>query len=299
MTSSEVGLRAPSRLRDAEQSFPSDAYPRVDEQEDFRDSDILTSHLKLCDIRNDILDVAGQLHQHDFANYHKAVHYPLCLLEHWREEMPARYSFSFAHGIPPAMLTLPCVRSLASLYLRFHQGYILLLRPVFFKLLALALGKVDDNDPPADSSLDRLFDYSSRCLEAAKCNMRILMDLSRAHRIAKYGFWESLHLFSAINIFSLARLAHALRPFSLYQDDDDLSLYTAAKTLLHTIAAHGNVASKGHVKLVDEIEQLLDVVVSSQSSTHTDRPISMTMADVEQDIFQWIENIDSMDHHPV
>jgi len=186
MTSSEVGLKATLRFKDTEQLLPSSAQLRMDEQRDFRDPEILTAHIKLCDIRNDILETAGRLQQQDFANYHQAIHYPLCLLEQWRLEVPAQYSFDFSQGIPTQMLQLVSMRSLASLYLRYHQGYILLIRPIFFKLLAIALGK-DADESPTDS----LIDFSSRCLEFAKCNMRILMGLSNKDKIGKLPCFDS------------------------------------------------------------------------------------------------------------
>lgn len=292
MTSSEVGLKATLRFEEAEQPMPSSAGLTPEEQPDFTDADILTAYLRLCDARNSILETAGRLQQDDFANFSGAVQHPLHLLEQWRLAMPAKFSFDFSYGIPSAMQRLPSMRSLASLYLRFHQGYILLIRPIFFKLLAITLGK-----DPDESSLDTLIDFSSRCLEAAKCNMRILMGLSHADRLAKYGFWESLHLFSAINVFSLARLAHTLRPFSLCQTDSDLELYKSAKDLLHSMAAHGNAASKGHVRLIEEIERLLDAV--SLHFSNQDPNLTVSMTDLEQDIFQWIESIDNMDQYPV
>ena len=51
---------------------------------------------------------------------------------------------------------------------------------MFFKLLAFVLGK--DRDV---SSLDTLMELSSRCLEAAKCNMRILTGLYNINRIGE------------------------------------------------------------------------------------------------------------------
>lgn len=292
MTSAEVGLKASLRFTEAEQPMPSNASLKSEEQADFRDPDILAAYLRLCEARNIILETAGRLQQDDFTNFSHAVQHPLHLLEQWRLAMPPKFSFDFSYGLPSAMLNLPSMRSLASLYLRFHQGYILLIRPIFFKLLAITLGKDAD-----ESSLDTLIEFSNRCLEAAKCNMRILMGLSHADRLAKYGFWESLHLFSAINVFSLARLAQTLRPFSLYQTDSDLELYTSAKSILHSMAAHGNAASKGHVRLIEEIERLMDAVSLHSSNQDTDLTVSMT--DLEQDIFQWIESIDNIDQYPV
>lgn len=272
--------------------MPSDEGLTLDEQRDFATADILTAYLRLCDVRSSVSEATTRLRQGDFANFHITMQQPMSLLSQWRQSIPEKYDFDFILGIPEKMTTLPSMRSLASVYLRFHQGYILLIRPIFIKLLAIALGKDAD-----ESSLDTLIDLGSYCLDASKCNMRILMGLSQAERLAKYGFWESLHLFSAINVFALARLAHTLRPFSLYQTENDLLLYASAKDLLYNMAARGNAASKGHVRLMNEIERLLDAVSTVPSSSDTQLGISM--ADLEQDIFQWIENMDYMDQHPI
>ncbi|TPX15852.1 uncharacterized protein E0L32_000186 [Thyridium curvatum] len=306
MTSAEVGLKATLRFDDAELPLPSDegllhlpsSPPQQQQQQqedvvgEFHDAQVLAAYLKLCSIRSDIAETAGRLREEDFADYQRVVREPLRRLERWRAELPARYSFDFANlagggGLPPAMLALPSMRSLASIYLRYHQGYIILIRPVFFKLLATALGK----GPSDESSVDNLIGLSSRCLEAAKCNTRIMMGLSNADRIAKYGFWESLHVFSSVNIFSLARLVYAIRPFSPFPDPEDLTLYSFAKELLVSMAGHGNAASRGHLKLIEETERLLDAV-SSQSQG------AEAMVGLENDIFQWIESIGDIDAMP-
>ena len=57
----------------------------------------------------------------------------------------------------------------------------MLIRPVFFKFLSIVLGKDGDM-----SSIDELIDMSSRCLDAAKCNMRILTTLSSTYRLGEF-----------------------------------------------------------------------------------------------------------------
>lgn len=56
------------------------------------------------------------------------------------------------------------------------------------------------------------------------------------------------------------------------------------------MATQGNVASKGHIKLIEETERLLDAVLSSQDQG------GGTMMDLEHDIFQWFESIDDVDN---
>jgi hypothetical protein len=56
----------------------------------------------------------------------------------------------------------------------------MLIRPVFFKLLSIVLGKATEM-----SSIDGLLALSAGCLEAAKCNMRIVTTLSEYSRLGK------------------------------------------------------------------------------------------------------------------
>ncbi|KAL2417445.1 hypothetical protein ABEF91_006508 [Exophiala dermatitidis] len=283
MTAPEVRLKPTLRLDDVELALPADETLTRQDRSEFNDAQILAAHLKLCGIRSDIAEVAGRLQEDDFADYQRAVQVLLSRLQQWKTELPVQYRFEFDSGLPTAMLALPSMRSLASVYLRYHQGYIILMRPVFFKLLAIALGKTDD-----EASLDSLIELSSRCLEAAKSNMRIVMGLSHTDRIAKYGFWESLHIFSSVHIFSLAQLADTFRPMSLSPASDDSTLYQFAKDLLISMANHGNIAAKGHIKLIDETERLLADVTSRRQLN------AAAMVDLEQDIFQWIELLDDV-----
>lgn len=149
------------------------------------------------------------------------------------------------------------------------------------------------------SSLDGLIGLSSQCLEAAKCNMRIATMLSDTSRLgesrqqgsiystdgssAKYGFYDSLHLFSSIKIFSLSRLVNTIRPLSLMQEPQDLSLYSTARELLLSMATCGNLASRGHVKMLEDIERLLDVVSQSQDEQMLNFRLD--------EIFPWIDSI--------
>lgn len=121
MTSAEVGLRPTLCFDDAQLALPADELLSHQDQRDFHDAQILAAHLKLCGIRSDIADVVGRLQQEDFTNYRQVVQQPLGRLEQWRLELPAHCSFEFSQGIPPAMLSLPSMRSLTSVYLRYHQ----------------------------------------------------------------------------------------------------------------------------------------------------------------------------------
>jgi proline utilization trans-activator len=121
MVSSEMGLRATFGFEHTEHSLPSDAQLPAADRDDFWDSQIMTAHLKLCNIKSLILDTIGRLQQTDFASYEKLIEVPLCGLESWKRELSPVISFEFSNGVPQAMLDRPSMRSLASCYLRYHQ----------------------------------------------------------------------------------------------------------------------------------------------------------------------------------
>lgn len=75
---------------------------------------------------------------------------------------------------------------------------------------------------------------------------------------------------------------------SLSPASDDSTLYQFAKDLLISMANHGNIAAKGHIKLIDETERLLADVTSRRQLN------AAAMVDLEQDIFQWIELLDDV-----
>jgi proline utilization trans-activator len=121
MVSSEMGLRASVGFAQAEHAFPSDEQIHPIHRADFWDSYIMTAHLKLCNIRVHILETVGQIQESDFASYERVIAVPLQELDVWKTELSPLIVFDFSNGVPQQMLDLPSMRSLASLYLRYHQ----------------------------------------------------------------------------------------------------------------------------------------------------------------------------------
>lgn len=121
MVSSEMGLRAAFGFAQAEHSLPSDEQLPHAHRNDFWDSEILTAHIKLCNIRNNILETIARLQEADFSSYKTVVEVPLCELESWKREISPSLFFDFSNGVPEEMIAKPSMRSLASCYLRYHQ----------------------------------------------------------------------------------------------------------------------------------------------------------------------------------
>lgn len=103
-------------------------------------------------------------------------------------------------------------------------------------------------------------------------------------RTAKYGLWDSIHLFSGIIILSLAQIIDTAHPGSIAQTEQDTSLYAESKSLLAKLASVGNLAAKGHLRTLEDIETVLERV----TQTHAQ---SQDWFDL--DIFEWIDTLNS------
>jgi proline utilization trans-activator len=105
--------------------------------------------------------------------------------------------------------------------------------------------------------------------------------------LAKFGFWESLHLFSSIKIFLMARVINTTRPLSIvYRDSEDDTRYQKAKLLLQEMVDAGNMASRGHNHLLEELERMHDHIASRGQSENAD---GLIFPDLDVDIDNWLE----------
>lgn len=122
------------------------------------------------------------------------------------------------------------------------------------------------------------------CLAAYHPWMGVLTELDVAH----FGFWDSLHLFSSLTIFCLAMSANRRRPGSFDERHDDFPTYSAAKDILRDMIRAGNVASKGHEKMLSDVEALGEVLGSVQTGV-SDLPMEQWDMDV------WMAQVLSVD----
>lgn len=172
------------------------------------------------------------------------------------------------------------------------------MRPVFLALFEHVLRRT-----AGDAGIDELIVLGRECLSKAMHNLRIFASLSRAGNIgqlvnkrclfmssalmliqARYGFWESLHLFSALKIFSLATLMYELRPFEVY--DDDAALVVSSRALLHDMAVGGNFAAKGHCKMLEEVDQIVHDVVRNPI-TFLDDYGNPRLFSIDEEMISW------------
>lgn len=82
----------------------------------------------------------------------------------------------------------------------------------------------------------------------------------------------------------------AVLPASLTFSTETELLYHDSRLLLSEMAGVGNIASKSHVKLLEEAEQLRSHLVARYSNI-----ISTLPADFDLDMSRWLEMLDNAD----
>ncbi|KAF6817754.1 hypothetical protein CSOJ01_02191, partial [Colletotrichum sojae] len=82
---------------------------------------------------------------------------------------------------------------------------------------------------------------------------------------SKFGFWDSMHLFSSLMLVCLALAVNKRRPGSFDEKENDFMTYSTGKTVLGEMVQAGNLASKGHERMLLEIEQLAEVLSGIQA----------------------------------
>ncbi|KAK4494903.1 hypothetical protein PRZ48_014259 [Zasmidium cellare] len=206
-------------------------------------------------------------------------------LEQWRSGIPAAFALDRSNAFPEQTLERPEMRSLASIYLRYDHAIITLLRPVFFKLMtSIIQGETDA------TFLDGHHELSVECIAAARCSLQILQMLAEADRIAKYGFWESLHIFSSLTITTLATLVNKTRPYSFNTSELDENIISNCNGLLSDMAAAGNLAARSHQKMLQDIENSLGPIFAGPDSQQVDA--ALQWADMEAELLQWADLFD-------
>lgn len=121
MTGSEMGMNAAFDFEEVEVHLPSTNDLAPIDCAEFTDGTIFTAHVRLCNVRAGVLSSIPSIRDTDGDSVDTNFTKPLDLLSDWRKELPARIDFDFSQGVPQAMIALSEMRSLASVYLRFHH----------------------------------------------------------------------------------------------------------------------------------------------------------------------------------
>ncbi|KAL4877966.1 hypothetical protein BJY04DRAFT_230241 [Aspergillus karnatakaensis] len=216
----------------------------------FSDPEFLTAQVKLYRIKYEIIRKISELRSGDSTEMYSLLNPCLDALRRWRLGFPHSLEYTANDGFSSSTLSCPEMRTIASLLLRYNQCHILLLRPLLLQQLSAIVSSEHD-------LLDRtgLTSLNAECLRSAQDNSRIQLALSRCDRIAKFGFWESLHIFSSLTIQIIANFMMDREPSS-FPIGTQVSLYAKQRILLGEMARAGNLASRDHEKMIEDIEGL-------------------------------------------
>ncbi|KAF9872883.1 hypothetical protein CkaCkLH20_09746 [Colletotrichum karsti] len=277
MISTELGVApALSSVPDGIQ-LPNSNGLTVDELEELSDPNLLTATTQLCEIKRFVVITAAKYGDVDEEKRLEMIRPCIEMLQEWRGNLPSSMTFTFEENLPTRLMENQFGRILASIYLRYHQCYILLLRPLYLQKLSSIVQKRRLNSqqvqPSRVGSLptegdDPMKEVKIQCLEAARNNCKILLGLWNYDKIAKFGYWESLHLFSGLAILALARVSFKRGSGgSSPVEQDDTVLYTKTRALLREMARVGNPAAKDHDALLSDVEAMVDRVCEEELAT--------------------------------
>ncbi|KAF9890087.1 hypothetical protein FE257_006248 [Aspergillus nanangensis] len=284
MTSSELGLVSSFRPGQIELEYPTNDVIPVEDAVQFHEAEFFHARIQLTLIKAEADVFIDMWHsiQDDIPDIERQVIPIMTRLQSLISNLPAHMSFDCESGMPEDMTRMPTMRSLASLYLRCHHCFILLLRPLFLKHIAHIL-----SDDIFSIPQENLQTFSNRCVLAARTNLCILIGLWDRERIAKFGFWDSLHLFSSLTILSLAMTTNRQR-LGIFEKDTDFVTYSTAKNLLYDMVRAGSLASKEHAKMLSDVEALGEALEAIQTQ-------GMDPPTEQWDMDHWIEQVLNLD----
>ncbi|CAH0025191.1 unnamed protein product [Clonostachys rhizophaga] len=257
MISVELGLTP------TEATFPADIAPPSSKNippgdlDQLFDSDLFRLQIRISELKLRVARIEDLLRE--TSEYHDSIvqslKESLDSLQDFRVSIPNYMSLDFSKDSSAAICNLPWARGIATLYLRYHQCYAALLQPVYYNHLVLALKSAPS--PELSPIVSRLMEEG---LHAARSNCQIILDLFQRGRNARYGYWDSAHLFSGLVILSLSRI------MTKGHENDELSgsdtrLYNTCRAILHGMASAGNPSSKDHLSHLADVEPIVDMLM--------------------------------------
>ncbi|KAH8820214.1 hypothetical protein F5884DRAFT_744574 [Xylogone sp. PMI_703] len=253
ITSTEMGWKPACTSAGRELSYPSNEGLSETDLEEFHDPGFLTAQAQLIELKLRITETAYKLKSGGTVDGHEII---ACLntLLAWKSDLAPNVALDLTSGIPRELCNLRTLRTSASLFLRYNHCMILLLRPFLLQEMAHAI----DGSAVSGCEAERRH-FGETCLQSARHSLMILNDLSKFGLLAKYGFWESLQLFSSLSIVALTNLINKQWPalLGLTLVYDDQALYTSGREILQDMSSVGNFASEDHLRMLVEIESLV------------------------------------------
>ncbi|KAF4832791.1 Proline utilization trans-activator [Colletotrichum tropicale] len=287
MISTELGVSPALASVPEGMQLPCSAGFTSEDLEQFSDPSLLTASTQLCEIKRHVVITAAQHSDVDDGRRLDIIKPCIDMLHDWRANLPSNMTFTFEDSLPTRLMEAQYGRILASIYMRYHQCSILLLRPLYLQRLSSIVQTRRLNSQQTSSGRsgvpsigggDSMKGVKMQCLQAARNNCKILLGLWNYDKIAKFGYWESLHLFSGLSILALARVSiNHDRVSTSSPEDHDAALYSRTRELLREMARVGNPAAKDHDALLSDVEAMVMRVqeeerLTEQTSTEIETP---------------------------
>ncbi|KAK7574996.1 hypothetical protein V3481_016961 [Fusarium oxysporum f. sp. vasinfectum] len=283
MVVAELGLAPAHAANRFDAGLPSSRDIPESEMDQFFDPSVQTLQTQICEIKCQIMESVGHLRQVSDLETMLFELWP-CFdtLRSWKEKVPSYISFDFKSGVPEEMSQRSCARGLASLYLRYHQCFTVLLRPFFSKKLSLRLQGVDSDH--LESRLNATMRQRIQVLtkeghDAARNNCKILIDLFHRGKHARFGYWDSVHAFSSLSIISIAKaVAPELAETSELNDEH---LYSQCRLILKEMAEAGNPAARDHNALLADLDSIVHMLTTNEDAGPIERPAEFEVPSLE------------------
>uniref|UniRef100_A0A8H7K8L2 Zn(2)-C6 fungal-type domain-containing protein n=1 Tax=Bionectria ochroleuca TaxID=29856 RepID=A0A8H7K8L2_BIOOC len=261
MISAELGLTPTEAIFPADNAPPCSKNISPGDLDQFFDSDLFGLQIRICELKLRVARIENLLRE--TSEYHdiiiQSLKESLDSLQDFRASIPNYMSLDFSKESSAAIFNLPWSRGIATLYLRYHQCYAALLRPVYYNHLVLALKSAPR--PELSPVVSRLMEEG---LHAARSNCQIILDLFQRGRNARYGYWDSAHLFSGLIILSLSRIIIKVHDHDELLGSDN-SLYNTCRSILHGMASAGNPSAKDHLSHLADVESIVDMLMSGHN----------------------------------
>ena len=97
--------------------------------------------------------------------------------------------------------------------------------------------------------------------------------LSNPRNLAKFGYWEALHLFSGLAILSLSRIITISNHTT--NEGEDVQLYAHARDLLEDMARGGNLAAQDYKAMLGDVDAVVRRVLHDRQRSY-DQPAKST-----------------------
>ncbi|RBA20713.1 hypothetical protein FPRO05_08160 [Fusarium proliferatum] len=283
MVVAELGLAPAHAMNKFDAGLPSSRDIPESEMDQFFDPRVQTLQTQICEIKCQIMESVGHLRRVSDLETMLFELWP-CFdtLRSWKEKVPSYISFDFKNGVPEEMSQRSCARGLASLYLRYHQCFTVLLRPFFSKKLSLRLQGVDSDH--LESRLNATMRQRIEVLtkeghDAARNNCKILIDLFNRGKHARFGYWDSVHAFSSLSIISIAKaVAPELTETSELNDEH---LCTQCGLILKEMAEAGNPAARDHNALLADLDSIVQMLTTNEDAGPVERPTEFEVPSLE------------------